>query len=206
MAKLEIIGVPGSTYTRAVLMACQEKGVPYELTAAPPHAPALNAIHPFGKIPVMRHGDLELCESKAIATYIDGTFDGPDLIPDDPRLAAQVEQWVSLVNTMMDRPMVRDYVLKYVFAKDGKPDRVAIDAAVETMKTQFPVLDAAVAKTGYLVGDSFTFADMNLMPILAYLSQFPESAELLKSSKNLSAYFQRHSTRESFKKTVPPRP
>jgi len=26
------------------------------------------AIHPFGKMPVMRHGDVELFESKAIAT------------------------------------------------------------------------------------------------------------------------------------------
>jgi glutathione S-transferase len=37
-----------------------------------------------GLIPVMRHGDFALFESKAIATYIDMTFSGPKLIPRPP--------------------------------------------------------------------------------------------------------------------------
>jgi glutathione S-transferase len=39
---------------------------------------------------VLRHGDFELCESKAIATYLDRSFPGPQLIPSAPRLAADV--------------------------------------------------------------------------------------------------------------------
>jgi len=31
----------------------------------------IRAIHPFGKMPVLRHDDVELCESKAIATWLD---------------------------------------------------------------------------------------------------------------------------------------
>src|SRR5579863_5252616 len=99
MAKLEIIGFPQSTYVRAVRIACAEKGIDYELVPQPPHAPDVAAVHPFGKIPVMRHGDFSLCESKAIATYLDRTFPGQALIPTDPRLAAVAEQWISLVNT-----------------------------------------------------------------------------------------------------------
>ena len=81
MPDVEIIGFAPSTYTRAARMVCEEKSIPYELTAARPHAPEVTAIHPFGKIPVMRHGDFELCESKAIATYLDLVFPGPRLIP-----------------------------------------------------------------------------------------------------------------------------
>jgi len=51
-----------------------------------------------------------LCESKAIATYLDRSFPGPPLIPSDPRLAALTEQWVSLVNTVMDRTLIRTYI------------------------------------------------------------------------------------------------
>src|SRR5580700_7038866 len=129
MAKVEIRGFPQSTYTRVVLMACQEKGIDYELKPAPPHSPEVAAIHPFGKIPVMRHGDFELCESKAIATYLDLTFPGPKLIPTEPRHAALTEQWVSLVNTKMDGTLVRSYLLNYIFPKgsDGSPDRKIID-------------------------------------------------------------------------------
>src|SRR5215470_16190765 len=80
MAELEIIGAPQSNYVCVTRIACREKGVPYTLVPARPHSPEVDAIHPFGRIPAMRHGDLELCESKAIATYIDRNFDGPKLI------------------------------------------------------------------------------------------------------------------------------
>jgi glutathione S-transferase len=208
MAKVEIIGMPQSTFVRVVRMTCEEKGVPYELTAARPHTPEINAVHPFGKVPGMRHGDVELCESKAIATYLDRTFDGPKVIPEDPPQAAQVEQWVSIVNTVIDPTMIRQYLLAYIFPKgaDGKPDRALIDAALPAMQQQFDVLDKAVAGTGHLAGKSFTLADINLMPILAYLQRMPESGDMLKKSKHLSAYYARHAERPSFKNTVPPPP
>jgi glutathione S-transferase len=57
MANVEIIGFAPSTYVRAVRMVCEEKDIPYDLKPAAPHAPDVTAIHPFGKIPVMRHGD-----------------------------------------------------------------------------------------------------------------------------------------------------
>ena len=206
MAQLEIIGIPQSTYVRVVRMVCEEKGVAYDYKPdARPHSPPVDAIHPFGKVPVMRHGDLALFESKAIASYIDRSFPGPKVIPEQPRLAAEVEQWVSLVNTSIDPVMIRDYVLGYIFAKDGKPDRQKIDAAVEKMKMQIGVLDRATAK-GHLVGDGYTLADINLMPILFSVQKFDEGDKLMKSAKNLTAYFQRHAARPSFKNTMPPPP
>ncbi|MCC7347886.1 MAG: glutathione S-transferase family protein [Variibacter sp.] len=206
MAKLEIIGAPQSNYVWSVRMACEEKGVPYELKPERPHSAEVDAIHPFGKIPVIRHGDFQLCESKAIVSYIDAVFDGPKVIPQDPRLAAQVEQWVSLANTTFDPVMMRNYVVKYVFAPDGKPDMAAIGAAVEQMKKQIPILDRAVSKTGHLVGESFTFADMNLLPMLFYIGRFEEAKALLAGAPNLTAYLARHAQRPSFKASMPPRP
>jgi len=208
MADIEIIGLPQSTYTRVVRMACEEKGIKYDLKTAPPHSPEVDAVHPFGKVPVMRHGDLALCESKAIATYLDRAFPGPQLIPADPRTAALVEEWVSLVNTVIDVTLIRNYLFAYIFPKtsDGKPDRKAIEALVPALKEQIAILDKAVAKTGHLAGNSFTFADINLLPILFYIRQFPEGAEAIAAAKNLSAYYDRHAARASFKNTMPPPP
>jgi glutathione S-transferase len=173
LAKPEIIGASRSSYTRAVRMVCEEKAIDHVLTDVLLGAPEL-AIHPFGKMPVLRHGDFELFESKAIATYLDLTFSGPQLIPSDPRLAALTEQWVSLVNTLMYATMIRTYLLAYIAPKttDGAPDRAAIDAVMPAVREQLAVLDRAVGNTGYLVGDRFTFADINLMPILHRLGQF----------------------------------
>ena len=136
MPRVEIMGPAPSTYTRVACMVCEEKAIPYDLKHSTPHSPDVSAIHPFGKVPVMRHGDFELCESKAIATYLDLSFPGPKLIPTDPRHAALTEQWVSLVNTKMDGTLVRSYLLSYIFPKtaDGSPDRKVIDAVVPAVQ------------------------------------------------------------------------
>ena len=76
MPKPEIIGSIRSTYTRVACMVCEEKGIEYVLTERPLHAPEILAIHPLGKMPVLRHGDFELFELKAIATYLDRSFPG----------------------------------------------------------------------------------------------------------------------------------
>jgi len=208
MSSVEIIGFAPSTYVRVARMVCEEKAIPYELKPSPPHAPEVTAIHPFGKIPVMRHGDFELCESKAIATYLDLVFPGPRLFPTEPRHAALTEQWVSLVNTRMDGTLIRTYLFAYVFPKteDGKPDRKVIDAVTPALDEEIGVLDRAVAKGGYLAGDGFTYADINVLPILYYVRNFPEGAAAITAAKSLAAYYDRLAARPSFANTIPPPP
>jgi glutathione S-transferase len=206
MSHVEIIGAARSTYTRVARMVCEEKSIAYELREAAPRSPDAFAIHPFGKIPVLRHGDFELYESKAIATYLDLSFPGPKLIPTEPRKAALTEQWVSLVNTRIDTTMIRTYLFAYIFPKtaDGKPDRKAIDALVPTVEQEVGLLNRAVAKTGFLVGDGLTYADLNLMPILFLVRQLPEGAAAMAAAKPLSEYYQRLAARPSFQNTMPP--
>jgi glutathione S-transferase len=206
MPKPEIIGSLRSSYTRVIRMVCEEKGVDYTLTEVPLRAPEILAIRPFGKMPVLRHGDFELCESKAIATYLDRGFPGAQLIPSDLRLAAFTEQWVSLVNTTFDNTLIRNYLFAYIAPKtpDGAPNRKAIDAVVPALRQQFAILDNAVAKTGYLVDHQFTLADIFLLPILYYVQLLPEGAQALTAATHLSAYYDRHVARPSFKSTVPP--
>ncbi len=208
MAKLQILGVPFSNFVWTVCMACAEKGVPYDLVPLPPHCAEIDTIHPFGKVPAMRHGDVELCESKAIATYVDRAFDGPKLIPEDPAAAAKVEQWVSLIMTQLDPVIIRGYVLGYVFpgTADGSPNRAKIDAALPALRKQLELLDRTVAETGFLAGNGFTLADIYLLPMLHYLLKLPEGREAVRTTRNLFAYFERHSERPCFKATIPPPP
>lgn len=206
MTTPEIIGSLRSTYTRAICMVCEEKGIEYVLTERPLHAPEILAIHPFGKMPVLRHGDVALFESKAIATYLDRRFPAPCVFPSDPLAAALTEQWVSLVNTLVDRTFIRTYLFAYIVPKtaDGAPDREAIEAVMPALREQMGVLDKAVAKTGHLVDDQFTFADINLLPILYRVRQFPEGAEALAAAPHLAGYYDRHAERPSFERTTPP--
>jgi glutathione S-transferase len=203
---IEILGSARSTYTWAVRVVCEEKAIGYKLTETQLGAPELWAIHPLGKMPVLRHGAVELFESKAIATYLDRSFAGPQLFPSDPYSAALAEQWISLVNTSVDRILIRTYLYAYIVPKgpDGKPDRAAIEAVMPAVREQIAVLDQAVADTGHLVGDQFTFADINLLPILYRLKQAPEGAEALAAAPYLTAYYDRHAMRPAFARTIPP--
>jgi len=206
MPNVEIIGAARSTYVWGIRMVCEEKSIRYDLKEAGPRSPEASAIHPFGKIPVLRHGDFELCESKAIATYLDLSFPGPRLIPTEPRQAALTEQWVSLVNTRIDTTMIRTYLFAYILPKteDGKPDRAAIDAVMPALQKEIGLIDRAVAKGGFLAGDSFTYADINLMPILFRVQHFPEGAAAVAAAKPLSDYYRRLAARPSFQNTMPP--
>jgi glutathione S-transferase len=203
MTRPEIIGSIRSTYTRAVRMVCEEKGIDYDLTESALGAPELRAIHPLGKMPVLRHGDIQLFESSAIATYLDRAFPGPPLFPSDPRRAALTEQWVSLVNTAIDRTLIRTFLFAHVKA-GGAPDRATIDAVMPAVREQLAILDHAVAATGYLVDDRFTFADINLLPILERFQLAPDGAAAFAATEHLAAYYDRHAARPSFAATMPP--
>ncbi|MBX9698535.1 MAG: glutathione S-transferase family protein [Acetobacteraceae bacterium] len=208
MPELEIIGAPQSNYVWVCRIAAAEKGVPCTLTAAMPHTPEVKAASPTGKIPGMRHGDLALGESKAICSYIDRASPGPALIPADPAVAAKVEQWISIVNTLVDPVCMRQYLVGYVFpgTPDGSPNRPLIEGALPKMGPILDMLDGAVAATGHLAGPGFTLADANLVPILYYMTKFPESGPMLAERRNLSAYLDRMMSRPSIAATVPPPP
>ena len=205
MPELELIGAAPSNYVWTCRIALAEKGVPYRHNEARPHTPEVDAIHPFGKIPVMRHGAVTLCESRAICGYIDNAFDGPKLAPADCAKAAQVEQWVSIVNTHIDPLWVRQYLRAHFFPKtpDGSPERDTIEAALPKMEQQFATMERAVAKTGHLVGDTFTVADMNFIPILFYMGKKPESSALLQRMPGLQGYVERHMARKSVQESAP---
>jgi glutathione S-transferase len=206
MPELQIIGLPQSNYVWVTRIACHEKGVSYTLVPVMPHTPEIEAVHPLGKIPALRHGDLTLAESRAICFYIDHAFNGPPLVSRDPAVGAQTEQWISIVNTHFDVLVARPYVGAYFFpgTSDGSPNRAVIEPVLAKLEAQFAMLDRAVAKTGHLVGNSFTLADMNLLPMMFYLDKLPESRTMLRRHANLNTYYERNIARPSVKEAVPP--
>lgn len=204
-ATLTVIGTPRSTYVRTVRMALAEKGLKYTYDPAAPHTPPVDAISPYGRVPVFRDGETALFETSAIVRYLDETFDGTPILAPNARLRAQMEQWVSMINCHGYDAMVRRYVLQYVFPKGegGAPDRKTIDAALPEIEQLLGILDKAYGKRNFLVGDTVTVADLFLAPIVVYLGMFPESKALLAKVPNVSRAHAEIAERESFKATMP---
>ncbi len=181
MSTIMIHGIPGSPYVRMPLLACEEKGVPYELNAmafgtGANKTPQYLKLHPFGRIPAIEHGDFKLYESAAILRYIDRAFEGPALTPADPRGAARMDQVMNIVDWYV-MPSISskigfNRVVKPVF---GLPvDEAAVAEAIPMARTCVAALEDILADKPYFVGDAVSLAD--LMAV-AHLDLLPESPE-----------------------------
>ena len=202
MSEIEIIGFELSVYVRAVRLACEEKGVPYRLVPVRPHEGEAARLHPFGKIPVLRDGDFVLCESRAIAGYLDEAFDGPPLFPEDRILKARVEEWVSFVNTTIDPTMMRRYYVELILptGEGGVPNRDVIEPLLPAMQRQIGVIDRALEASGWLVGPDLTYADLNIYPVLAYFRQSPHGRPMVDAAPAVLDFMARMDARDSVKR------
>ncbi len=207
MTTVTIIGAPQSNYVWGTRLALAFKGVPYELLPAPPHSDDVCAIHPLGKIPVMRHGEVTLAESFAICSYLDATFDGPQLVPADAAARGRVLQWWSILVTAIEPVLIRQYLFGYFFpgTEDGSPNRAQIDAALPDVERFLDVLQTGLGEGGFSETDP-SIADAFLLPVLYYTRQCPEGAEAMKGRPALTAYLERWLAADTVAGTVPPPP
>jgi glutathione S-transferase len=203
-AKPTILGLAQSNLVWTVRIAAAEKGVEIDLEENPPHSDPVNAAHPLGKMPALRHGAFTLGESRAIALYLDRAFPGAGLTPPTPREAAEVEQWISIALTEFDPVFVRQFLFAYIFAGPDGPDAVQIAAATPGLARNADVLEAQLAGRDWLCGKAFTLADAFVLPILIYSAGTPEGEALLATRRNLAQYVARGRERASVAATMPP--
>ena len=185
---ITLLGDVRSSYTRTARMALAEKAVAYTLQRCAPHSPELVAVHPFGRIPAMRDGQIELWETAAIVNYIDECFDtGVSLRPGSIMERTRCAQWISAVNSYLYDTMIRRYLLQVFFPRgpDGKPDRAVIDAALAEMPAQLAALEKTYGRGDYLAGSTLSTADLFVAPILAGLQFLPEGGQLMANYPNI---------------------
>lgn len=209
-ATLHIVGPQFSTFVRSVQLCCEEKGIAYTLGAEVEGHPLVRyspehlALHPFGKVPILLHGERHLIETPSICRYLDAAFTGPALQPEDPWLRAQVDQWSGVLALYIDQVLVRRYLLEFVFPKgEGGAVRQDIVAAAEPeLIRMLGLLEEQLDEGECLVGDDFTIADAIAAPILDYLFGLPSVSALLAETPRLVAYVQRLRERPSAAKVL----
>ncbi len=205
MADVTIYGPSPSTYVRSARLACAEKGISHDLQPLELGSDAHAKLHPFRKVPAMRHGDFVLFETGAIGRYVDRVFKGPALQPADGKELARMDQWMSAIADYCYQAMIREIVIQRVLVpmRGGKPDEAMIKAAWPKVEQQFGVVEQTLAKTPFLAGNSLSLADMLLVPILFYVKMQPEGGALLAKHKATSAWYDRLAARPSFGATMP---
>ena len=208
MSKIIIHGIPGSPYVRIPLLACEEKGAPYELAAmvfspGATRTPEHLARQPFGRMPAIEHGDFKLYEAQAIIRYVDRAFDGPALQPTDPKALARMDQVLNVVDWYVMPAITSgigfNRIVKPIF---GMPvDEAAVAAQVEPARTCVKALEDILAGQPYFAGEAVSLADLAAIAHLDFLARTPEGADILAGSP-LLGWMERMAERPSVAKTT----
>ena len=208
MSEFIVHGIPGSPYGRAVLIALEEKGARYRFQPVAPgtlRTPGHLALHPFGRVPVLEHGQFRLYETAAILRYLERVLPAPLLVPTNAEAAARVDQ---LMN-------INDW---YLFQGPGNvigfqrvvgpkllgvdPDEAAIEAVLPKAHVVFEEISAHLGTERYLTGDAFTLADIMVATQMDFLQQTPEWEPLTAQRTNLREWLARVNARPSLKATT----
>ena len=207
MTDITIYGPAMSTYVRTARLAAAEKGIAHAIEEVDWGSEAHRRLHPFAKVPAMRHGDFVLYETEAICRYIDRAFPGPALQPAEIHALARMDQWLSAVRDYVYPVMVVELMWERLVVpmEGGQPDERKIAAAVPKMREHLAVFERALADDPYLAGAAPSLADWMLFPILAYLRVTPEGEAALPGAPKLGAWFARIAARPSAAATDPAR-
>jgi glutathione S-transferase len=145
------------TRSFTALWLMEETGQPYErvltdLSAGAQRNPEYLAINPMGKVPALRDGEATLAEAAAICAYVAERYPQAKLAPPvgDP-LRAKYLYWLFFGPSCGEPAMMQ-------IATKAEMNPVA--AGWGDAQRVFDVLDAAVAKGPWILGENFSAADI----------------------------------------------
>ena len=161
---LRLYGAAKSRGVR-VLWMLGELGIPYEHRdylprSAETRTPEFLAMEPNGRVPVIDDDGFILSESMAINLYLAKKHKSP-LYPSDLKGEALAWQWSLWETDRLDRSIV-NYVRHTKDLPEGERKRDLADAAWKEVVPALDVLETALGKSEWLVGNAFSVADLNV--------------------------------------------
>jgi glutathione S-transferase len=164
-----VYGFPRSTFVNIVRLILTHKDVGYSFRDLEPVMGKADhlALHPFNRVPILRHGDLTVYETSAIATYVDEAFDGARLTPKDTRARARMNQWISAVNSYYYPYMIYHVTHeRLVFPELGiASDEKVVAHALPRVENALAVAERQLGHgEDFLLGPELTIADFYLLP------------------------------------------
>lgn len=187
--------------SQRVLWLLEELGLPYEIkryerdpktNLAPPE---LKAITPLGKSPVIQDGPHTLLESGAILDYLIRRHGDGRLQP-DPATATYDEyvQWLHFAEGSAMLPLMLNLYVGRL-GEAGAPLQPRIDAEVANY---LGYLDSTLGRSPYLVGETFTAADIQM----SFIGEIAKAFGKLGSYPNVAAWVARFQARPAYKQAI----
>src|ERR1700742_739151 len=181
----------------SALWLMEETGQPYErvrvdLSAGAQKTPEYLAINPMGKVPALSDGDATLAEAAAICAYVAERYPDAKLAPPlgDP-LRAKYLYWLFFSPGCIEPAMVQvatKVEMSSVAAGWGDATRV------------FDVLDAALTKGPWILGEPFSAADIAIGSGLNFAVRL---FKMVPARPSFDRYIDRCPARAAFQRASP---
>ena len=205
---LHLTGYRHSVYTWIVRMMLAEVDLTAGYAEVDPFARPLPAwftnISPFGRVPVLRHGDFVLYETAAITGYLE-TLAPLRAEITTPRAQARLRQVIGIVDAQAYPVLVRQvfshgwFRPRFGEVTDARVLQEGLDRAPRILSA----LDDIAQEGQQLSQAGATRADLHLAPMLDYFARVPEGARMLGGYPALDSWLTWMRAQESFRVTDP---
>ena len=159
-------------------------------------SPEFLALNPAGKVPALKDGDLVLTESAAIVTYLGGKAGRYDLVPaaGTPEHGRYL-QWAIFAQSELEQGLWTIAKHKFALPEDQRVPQMLAVGAWEFQRA-LEIFSQGLADKPYILGDTFSAADILLGHTLFWATSFKQPLE----QKNIQEYLKRVSNRDAVAK------
>jgi glutathione S-transferase len=180
-----LCGFSVSNYYNKVKMVLLEKGIPFseERVSTGQKDEATLSSSPLGKIPFIRTEYGSLCESQAIADYLEAAHPKPPLMPADPWQAAKLRELIAFTELHVELVARELYGKAFFGGADLPPDDLE---RIRKKLTKNIAGFKRLARFGpYVGGATFTLADCAAwvsLPVVAMATRAVYGEDLLAAA------------------------
>jgi glutathione S-transferase len=200
---LKIWGRNTSVNVQKAMWAIGELGLPCERidvggSFGQNREPPYLAMNPNGLVPTLEEDGFILWESNAIVRYLAGKYGRGRLEPSDLQERARASSWMDWQLSVAG-PAITPVFWGLIRTPPEKRDHAAIDAGKAKTLEAMRILDAQLAKTAFVAGDTFSMGDI---PTAAITYRFRRLMPERPRLDNLERWFTGIEQRPPFKEHV----
>ena len=160
-----VIGTPISPYVRKVLLACELKGVPYQLDPIVAFfgTDEFSEISPVRRIPVFIDDQVSVSDSTVICEYLEERYPAPSLMPRQPAQRARA-RWLEefadtrLADVLIWRVFYEAVINPFIWQRPRNKEAI-LRAVAEDLPTVVNYLEKQAPAEGFLF-DELSMADV----------------------------------------------
>ena len=166
---IDVYWASGSPYSWRVLLALELKRLPYvshrlQLQLQEHKSPAMLAMSPRGRLPVLRDGDYVVFESLAVLYYLDLQYPQAPLFGRNPQEAAVIMRVINEFQAYTESAIMR---LVDALRQGRQPSFSGEMAeAMHCLASEARTLEGRLSKGEWIVGDEVSAADLAIYPFI----------------------------------------